>query len=154
MGMTTKADFNAEEWATIQEAPLLAGMRVIAAGRGGTLRETMAMGQVYAEARRRHADAELLDDLVSTPPVMDPSRFSSSAHIATLSAERLGEAARILRSKALPEEFDAYRRFVVDVARAAAVAHREGGFLGIGGEQVGDEEQAALDEIEVALQQP
>lgn len=150
--MTTKAQFNAEEWTILQEAPLLAGMRVVAAGRGGTLRETMAMGQVYAEARRRHADAELLDDLVSTPPAMDASRFSSPRDIATVSAERLGEAARILQVKSAPEEVDAYRQFVVDVARAAAVAHREGGFLGIGGEQVGAEEQAALDEIEAALQ--
>ncbi len=150
--MTTKADFNADEWTTVQEAPLLAGMRVIAAGRGGMLRETMAMGQVYAEVRRQHGDAELLDQLVATPPVLDPSRFGAGADgVAALSAERLREARRILEAKALPEELDAYRRFVLDVARAVAVAHREGGFLGVGGEQVSDEEQAALAEIQLTL---
>ncbi len=149
--MTTKAAFNAEEWTTVQEAPLLAGMRVLAAGRGGTLRETLAMGQVYAEARKRHAAGELLDNLVSSPPSMDPSRFQSGRDIEALSTERLREAAQIMRSKATPEELDAYRRFAVDVARAAAVAHREGGFLGIGGEEVSAEEQAALDAVEAIL---
>ena len=36
--MTTKADFNAEEGATIADAPLVAAMSVAAAERGGTLR--------------------------------------------------------------------------------------------------------------------
>ena len=50
--MTAKADFNAEEWSTVVEAPVLAGMRVVSAGRGGTIRETLAMGKVYAAARQ------------------------------------------------------------------------------------------------------
>ena len=36
--MTKKADFNADEWSTIAEGPLLAGMRVVTASRGGTIR--------------------------------------------------------------------------------------------------------------------
>jgi hypothetical protein len=45
----------------------------------------------------------------------------------------------------------ASRRLILDVARAVAVAHREGGLLRIGGEQVSDAEHAALAEIEAAL---
>lgn len=126
-------------------------MRVIAAGRGGTLRETMAMGRIYADARQQHADDELLDDLVSTPPVMDPSRFSSARDFETFATERVREAVQILQAKASTDELNAYRRLVLDVARAVAVAHREGGFLGIGGEQVSESEQAALEEIEATL---
>jgi hypothetical protein len=44
--MTRKAEFNAEEWSTVVDGPLYAGMRVISAERGGTLRETVAMGRV------------------------------------------------------------------------------------------------------------
>ena len=65
--------------------------------------------------------------------------------------ERLGEAVGILQQKATPAEVDAYRNFVMDVAEAAAKAHKEGGFIGIGGKQVSESEQAALDEIEAAL---
>jgi hypothetical protein len=40
------------------------------------------------------------------------------------------------------------------VAQAAAAAHKEGGFLGIGGKQVSDAENQALDEISSALGSP
>jgi len=41
---------------------------------------------------------------------------------------------------------------VLTVAEAAATAHKEGGFMGVGGMQVSAEEQAALDEIAATLQ--
>ena len=150
--MTKKTDFNADEWSTLVEGPLLAGMRVITAGRGGTLRESLAMGQTYAQARRQHGESELLDDLVSTPPAMDPSRFRSGDDISAVSKERLREAVQLLEQKATPEEAEAYKVFVLALAEAAAKAHREGGFMKVGGKQVSEGEQAALDEIAATLQ--
>src|SRR3954464_1796297 len=70
--MTRKADFNAEEWSTVAEGPLYAGLRVIAASRGGTVRESLAMGRVYKDARTQHGESELLDELVASPPTLDP----------------------------------------------------------------------------------
>lgn len=70
--MTKKADFNAEEWSAIVEGPLMAGMRVIVADRGGTIRESLAMGKLYAQARQQQGDSELLEELVSSPPQLDP----------------------------------------------------------------------------------
>lgn len=149
--MTKKAEFNAEEWSTVVEAPLLAGMRVIAAGRGGTLRESLAMGQTYAKARQEHGKSELLDELVSSPPAMDPERLRSAGDIGAASAERLGAAVALLEQKASPEELEAYKAFVLTLGETAAKAHREGGFMGVGGKEVSDEEQAALDGIAAAL---
>ena len=57
-------------------------------------------------------------------------------------------------AKATPEETDAYKRFVMTVAQAVASAHKEGGFLGIGGKQISDAENQALDEISAALGAP
>ena len=149
--MTKKADFNAEEWSTVAEGPLLAGLRVITAHRGGTIRESLAMGQVYKQARERHGESELLDELVSSPPALDQERVRAAGDVAKAVTERLGEAVGILKEKASPEEVDAYRNFVMDVAEAAAKAHKEGGFIGIGGKQVSESEQSALDEIEATL---
>ena len=149
--MTTKADFNAEEWSTVVEGPLLAGMRVITADRGGTLRESLAMGQVYADARKRHGESELLDELIASPPALDAERARTAGDVGAAMTERLHEALRILEQKASPEEVDAYKRFTVDVAEAAAKAHKEGGFIGIGGKQVSESEQTALDEIGATL---
>ena len=149
--MTKKADFNAEEWSAVVEGPLLAGMRVITAGRGGTLRESLAMGQTYAKARQQQGDSELLDELVSAPPAMDPNRVRPAGDIASATTERLRQAVQILQQKATPTEVEEYKHFVMTLAREAANANREGGFLGMGGQQVSEGEQAALDEIAATL---
>ena len=49
--MTTKADFNAEEWERVLQGPAIAGLIVVAAQRGGTIREGMQMAKEYREAR-------------------------------------------------------------------------------------------------------
>jgi hypothetical protein len=153
--MTTKADFNAEEWTTIGEGPLYAGMRVIAADRGGTLRESLALGRVYRETREREGASGLLDELVKSPPSIDPKQLQEAgANIGEAASARLREAVAILSSKATPDEVDAYKRFVMTVAQAVAGAHKEGGFLGIGGKQVSDAENQALDELSIALGSP
>jgi hypothetical protein len=156
--VTTKADFNAEAWATIVEAPAWAGLWVISAERGGTLRESMAMGRVYQAARQREADTPLLDEIVASPPALDRARVQAagggSEEIAQVGRRRLAEAMRILEEKATPQEVDAYKTFVMTVAQAVAAAHKEGGFLGIGGTPVSEAEDKALDEISITLGPP
>lgn len=153
--MTRKADFNAEEWSVIVDGPLYAGMRVISADRGGTLRESLAMGRVYQEARERHGESELLDELIKSPPSIDADRLrEAGGNIAAVASEQLRKAIQILEAKATPSEVDDYKRFVMTVAQAVAGAHKEGGFLGIGGKQISDAENQALDEISKALGAP
>jgi hypothetical protein len=153
--MTTKADFNAEEWSVVVEGPLYAGARVAAADRGGTLRESLALGRTYQEARARHGDSQLLDELIKSPPAIDPDRVKAAGgDIGAAATDRLREAMRILEAKATPEEVDDYKRFVMTVAQAVAAAHKEGGFLGIGGKPVSDAENQALDEISTSLGAP
>ena len=153
--MTTKADFNADEWSTVVDGPLYAGMRVITADRGGTLRESMALGRVYQETRARQGASPLLDELVKSPPSIDQDRLrEAGGDISTVAAERLREAVRILSEKGTPEEVDAYKTFVMTVAQTVASAHKEGGFLGIGGKEVSDAENQALDELSTALGSP
>lgn len=150
--MARKADFNAEEWSTIVEGPLLAGMRVVGAGRGGTIRESLAIGRVYSQARQAHGESELLDELVSSPPAVDPQGLKGADDIAAASSDRLRAALGLLTEKGSTDEAEAYKRFVLSVAQAAAEAHKEGGFIGIGGKQISAEEQAALDEIRAVLE--
>jgi hypothetical protein len=153
--MTRKGDFNADEWSTVVDGPLYAGMRVISAGRGGTLRESLAMGRVYQEARQHHGESELLDELVKSPPSIDPDRVrEAGGNIAIVTSQQLRDAIGILEAKGTPPEVDAYKRFVMTVAQAVASAHKEGGFLGIGGEEISDAENQALDEISGALGAP
>lgn len=153
--MTKKADFNAEEWTTVVNGPVYAGMRVISADRGGTLRETIAMSRVYQEARAHHGESELLDELVKSPPSIDPDRLREvGGDIATVASQQVREGVEILEAKATPAEVDAYKKFVMTVAQAVASAHKEGGFLGIGGKPISDAENQALDEVSKALGAP
>lgn len=152
--MTRKADFNAEEWSLVVEAPALAGLRVISAERGGTLRETVSMGRAYAEARQHENTTDLLREIVSSAPQVDPRGFGSPDELAAESVRRLREAVRVLTEKATPEEVDDYQRFVRWLAEQVAAAHKEGGVLGLGGKPVSERELAALDEIAAALGLP
>ena len=156
--MTRKADFNAEEWSTVVEGPVYAGLRVISAHKGGSLRESMAVGRVYQDARAQQGESQLLDELVASPPSVDQTRVKEAGGgaqaIAEVFEERLRAAMQILEEKGTPEEVDAYKKFVMTVGQAAASAHKEGGFLGIGGQRVSDAENKALDEISLALGAP
>jgi hypothetical protein len=97
----------------------------------------------------------LLDELVKSPPAIDPNRVrEAGGNIAAVASERLRAAVAILATKATPEETDAYKAFVMTVAQAVASAHKEGGFLGIGGQQISDAEKHALDEISTTLGSP
>ena len=150
--MTTKSDFNAEEWDRLAEAPLLAGMAVIASERGGTLRESLAIGKIYAAARQQQGSSPLLDAIAASPPALDPTELrESGGDVGQMATERLREAVAIVEARTTGEEAEAYKRFVLSVAEAAANAHKEGGFAGIGGKPVSDAEQAAMDRIRSAL---
>lgn len=145
--MTLKADFNAEDWSLILEGPPLAALRVIVADRGGTIRESLSIGKVYAEEQKNETNTELLDAIVEDRPEIDAKRFADPEQAAGPGMDRLAEALATVERAGTPAEVDDYRRFVYSVADRVARAHKEGGFLGIGGKEVSEDEQRALDEI-------
>ena len=144
--MTTKADFNAEEWEHIAQAPALAGLMVIFADRGGTIRETIALGKAYTEARRE-GGTELIQEVVASPSQVDPRSVGGPDQL----PDRIREAVTILEQKTTPEEAAEYRQFILRVADVVAHAHKEGGVLGIGGKEVSEQEQAAMDQLASTL---
>jgi len=152
--MTKKADFNAEEWSLVLEAPPLGGLIVITAQRGGTMRESISLGKAYAEARSAHGNSELLDAIVAERPEMEPKKYGSMEELRGQGLDRIREAVALLEQKATPDEVDDYKRFVVGLAERAAHAHKSGGFLGIGGEEVSDAEREAMDQINAAVDSP
>jgi hypothetical protein len=153
--LTTRAAFGAGEWETITTAPILAAMFVSAAERGGSLRESMAASRAYASARGHDAGPLLRDVLASPPALNQVTGAASTEDIERKAPAKLREAIRALeRHTGDDEEVNAYKRFVYSVAEAVAHAHREGGFLGIGGSDVSEREQAALDEIAAIFDAP
>jgi hypothetical protein len=144
--MTAKSEFNAEEWGKVGQAPALAALMVMLSDRGGAIRESIALGKAYAEARRG-GGSEFMEALVSSPPQISPSDMGQPDQLREQLPQRIQEAVQTVESKATPEEAQEYREFILRVADVVAHAAKEGGVLGIGGKEVSEEEQAALDEL-------
>jgi hypothetical protein len=143
--MTGKNDFTAEEWQLVLEGPSIAGMLVLTAAGGGSFRESFALAKAYSEARQQHGESELLDEIVSTKPQFDRKRYGSAGELRGPGVQALRDAAAVLEGKATPAELDAYRNFVLDLARRVAEAHKEGG------QPVSPAEQEAIDTIATSL---
>lgn len=148
--MTTKAEFNAEEWQRVVNGPALAGLMVVAAQRGGTLRESMSMAKAYREAREKHK-GDLVGEIVASPPQLDARAYTSADDLRVRGLEDLRSTVQLLEAKAASDEVDEYKQFILTVAQRAAEADKSGGFLGIGGERVSDAERQALDAIAEVL---
>lgn len=146
--MTSKSDFTPDEWKLILEAPPSAGMIVVTAQRGGSLRETIAMAKSYVEARQQHGNSQLLDDIVAAKPERDHVHSHSLEDLKQRGLQHLRESVALLQSKATPEEVDEYRRFIVTLSQHVAAAHREHGH------DVSEAEQAAINDITEALNSP
>jgi hypothetical protein len=139
--MTGKADFSPEEWEVVLEGPPSAGMIVITAQRGGTFRESFSMAKAYAEARKEHGDSQLLDEIASTKPEIDHTRYHSAEELKEHGLQHIRDSVALLEAKASPEEVDEYRRFVLTLANRVAEAHKG----------VSDAERSAMEEIAQAL---
>jgi hypothetical protein len=140
--VTGKSDFTTEEWDLVAQGPATAGLILVTAQRGGTFRETLALTRAYVEARRAHGQSELLDEIVSAKPQLDHTRYHSPEELREHGLQHLRDAVALLEQKATPEELDAYKRFVLDLAKEVASAHREEG-----DDAVSPSERAALDQI-------
>jgi hypothetical protein len=144
--VTTKSEFNAEEWDKVAQAPAFAALMVMLAERGGAIRESIALGKAYGEARGERG-SELIQQLASSPPQINPAEMGQPDQLRTQLPERIRTAVAAVEQKATPEEAQEYRDFVLHVADVVAHAAKEGGVLGIGGKEVTEQEQAALDEL-------
>jgi hypothetical protein len=148
--MTAQADFTEQEWTTVLEGPTSAGLHVIIADRGGSVRETFQMAKAYGEVRKRAGESELLDSIVAAKPAVDKQRPKSPEEQKLHNLENIREAVALVEQKASAEELEQYRAFVVGLAERVAEARKEG-FMGISGERVSGDERTAVEEIAEAL---
>jgi hypothetical protein len=148
--MTTKSEFNAEEWERVAQAPAFAALMVMLAERGGAIRESIALGRVYAEARSAGGH-ELIHELASSAPQINPAEMGQPDQLKAELPERIRAAIDLVEQKATPDEAHEYRDFILHVAEVVAHAAKEGGVLGIGGKEVTDREQAVLDDLRTQL---
>jgi hypothetical protein len=165
--MAGKANFTPEEWARVVASPMVAGMAITAAdpsGLWGLLKEALAGGWSLAEAKQdagANALAKAVAEDITTPATQTAARERlqaqfKGAQLADLKGRAIDElraVSSIVDAKA-PEDAAGFKAWLGEVARKAAEAGNEGGFLGFGGVAVSDAERATLAEISTALGTP
>lgn len=161
--MTDRNRFTAEEWMLLRVAPSFVAVGVVAADGSGlfsSLKETLAGANEVSAALEARRDLELFADLAADRSIPDlpdvesllgaGSKEMQLGNFKTAALDRVGAAVALIGNKASPAESDAYRKLLVRVAERAANAAKEGGFLGIGGVRVSDQERAFIDLVSKA----
>jgi hypothetical protein len=137
--MAGKADFTEDEWKNLQQGVTGAGMLVSAAHRDFT--DTFGEASAIAKQLAAHHESEsqLVRELAGTH-TSGFGLIASPKEVVEGTMNALGAAVAAVDAKA-PDELDAYRGLVLDVA--TAVAEAKGG--------VKDDEAAAIAKITQAL---
>jgi hypothetical protein len=155
--MSGKADLSADEWDLLRSSPLMASLLVVAAspsGPVGLVQESSAAGRLVMEAAG-NAQTPLLkalaEDMMKTMAIPRPPAGATPAQVQEAAAEILRRTSALLATKATPEETNEIKEWLAKVAQSTAEAAKEGGFLGIGGVLVSDQEKAALATVHDAL---
>ena len=119
--MATKADFTQEEWETLQKGVTGAGFMMALSDRSffDSFKEAGALARHMGEARQG-GQSELVRELAETRGT-GFGMTDSPEEVVTETMDALRQAVQALQAKA-PEEVDAYRSFVVDVAESVGNA--------------------------------
>jgi hypothetical protein len=159
--MANKASFTPDEWKLLSQAPTMAGLVVVAAspsGLLGVIQESIAVTKILADAKAQTSPSELVNALVTdlaTPEgrqAMQPTelRGKSPEQVKSHALEVCRKAAAVLDQKA-PAESLTFKRWLQTIGQKVSEAAREGGFLGIGGTQVSEQETTALADLRKSL---
>jgi hypothetical protein len=156
--MSTKNDYTDEEWTALLRGPIVAGMAISIADPGGpievskelmaTLRATIApQSQDPLVTAVAHEIAALAEDRKNPAADFKPRGPTPGDQI----LDEMRRVREILVAKATPDEAKAFGMWLMTVAQETANREKEGGFLGIGGEQVSDREREMLSRLGTAL---
>ena len=153
--MTSTQDFTDQEWTRLRRAPLVAGVAISLADPGGPIelaKETMA---TLRSATLPPSQEELLAAVALDVQALAQHKHNPLGDFKPRNGQQVLEELRgvneLVTAKATSEEGQAFRRWLLVAAQAAADAGKEGGFMGFGGEQVSAGEQRMLDQVRATL---
>jgi Bacterial protein of unknown function (DUF937) len=148
-----KARFTPEQWTQVRLGPLAAAQMVMKAsisGPVGLVKEVGAIGEVIASTKQGSAPTSLVSVAFDVEPSVDEAR-AMGKDLSKGTAFDVLKASAALVARNSPGDAAAYASLVTAVAQKVAEASKEGGFLGIGGTRVSDEESQAIDQVKAAL---
>jgi hypothetical protein len=162
--MSIEDQFSDQEWASIIQAPMLAGLAVTAADPGGlwsAIKEGSGVARSLVEAKASGEAGSLLGEIGSAFETSEGRKTAQEgvktllkgkkpAEAADAAVARLGEIRALVETKA-PAQAQVFKDYLKATAQRVAEAGTEGGFLGFGGEKVSDAEKKTLADIDRAL---
>ena len=165
--MADKSTFTPDEWKTLLESLMAPGLAVTAAepsGLWGLLQESFASGKMLAKTKMDTGSNPLIkavvDDfatsegrVVAHDGLKETLSGKKPAEVKTACIEILRNADGVLSAKA-PTDALAFKNWLREISQSVAEASTEGGFLGIGGVAVSENEKATLAEISGELKLP
>ncbi len=156
-------ELTAEQWKDILSGPAHAATLLMLRAPSNPVKmvgEAMAGGEAFREGllgaetpvmqaiaqEFQDSDAETLRKQFSTD-----EKFESVDRLHKDAIYRLQRTMETVRAKGGDADATAYAKWVMHVAGKVANAAKEGGFLGIGGTEISEEEQQVLDELRATL---
>ncbi|MER3553920.1 MAG: hypothetical protein C4331_06110 [Meiothermus sp.] len=159
--MALKDNFTPEEWTKVLSGPASAGSYVLAAspsGLTGIIAEAAAMTRELLDGAKGSStpllqaiSESLQPEALKEQPKPERRRFNTLDEAKSALLNEVRQAMWLVQTKTSPEDVEAYKTYVLDVAQKVAGAAKEGGFLGFGGEQVSQAERDALEELKTTL---
>jgi hypothetical protein len=155
VAMTSRKDFTDEEWTRIRRAPIVAGVAISLADPGGPIEVAKETAATLRSATLPPSQEELLASVALDVQAMAQHRQNPLGDFKPRGGEQVLEELKgvnqLVTAKATPEEAEAFRRWLLAAAQAAADAGKEGGFLGFGAERVSAGERRMLDQVRAVL---
>jgi hypothetical protein len=155
--MTSRSDFTDAEWERLGRAPLVAGMAISLADPGGpieALKETGAALKTVVDAAESGDHGAFVQSVAGDVAQRAKHRenplagFKPSGQNAREEIlDELRAVNALLVEKTTPEETDEFREWLKAAAQRAALAAKEGGFLGFHAERVSEGEQQMLERL-------
>ncbi len=166
------ANLTDDEKLTLTTLPSLIGSAVAFSSKNGavgTVKEMMANAKAAAAGRNTFPDNELIQSILpnmeDAGAALEKAKAMQAAQVEKMKAagiesaedmreyvlSQAGAARELLASKIDGAEAAQYKEWVMGVADAVAKAAKEGGFLGIGGEQVTEAETDTIAAIKTEL---
>jgi hypothetical protein len=143
------------QWPQVRAAPAAAMLLVATSdlsGPLGTIREVQAASKAMADAARAAPDpASVIGATFGSgidTELLKLARELAPSKDKLIEVVKAGAAAVAAKD---PAQSAAYKSALLAVAQATAEAAKEGGFLGIGGTLVSEDEQAAIDRLKAVL---
>src|SRR5262245_41313574 len=155
--MSTKNDYNVDEWKAISSAPVAAGLLITlsdASGPVGITKEAMAVSNAITDSAKSEVP-EVVKSLAASmkesghPATPDIPAGNRLQYQAALMASITNAVEAVARHS--PSEVQAFKTWVASVGRRVAEASKEGGFFGVGGTLVSSDEVEGLKQLDAAL---